>query len=479
MNLIEQIKKGEGKTVELKEKLPKGDGISKTVIAFANTSGGKLIIGIDDSRNIVGLEETEIFDLQEKVASLIYDSCAPGIIPEIYATNIDGRLVLVVEVFRGGLLPYYLKKKGKNAGTYIRVGSTNRVADLPIIQELERARLNISFDEETNYDFKIQDLDLTPIMNQFYAKKKKPDQQKLINLKLVNEEHGEIFPSNALLILLGKFENTVIKCSRFKGVNMDVFLDKKEYFGDLFGQIENAENFIKNHINLHAEISGLQREETYEIPTEAIREAIVNAVVHRDYSNPGRDIKVGVYDHLVNIVSPGAFPSTLTNKEIFDGRSEIRNRGLAKVFKELGLIEQWGTGIRRMVSSCLNHGLKKPNINERGNFVDVEIFRETKKSEQVTSSNVSDVVSKYSSNGINSISTAEYGGIAADYGGLDYDEKLIFDYIMKNGKISTKYAKVVIGAGDSKVKKTFVSMIAKKLIVRMGKGRSTYYVPVK
>jgi ATP-dependent DNA helicase RecG len=104
------------------------------------------------------------------------------------------------------------------------------------------------------------------------------------NLKLVIEENGTLYASNGLLILLGKFEQVRMKCSRFKGTTMDVFLDRKEYDGDLFTQLENTENFIKNHIRLSSQIKGLQREDQYELPIEAIREGLVNAVVHRDYT---------------------------------------------------------------------------------------------------------------------------------------------------------------------------------------------------
>ena len=98
---------------------------------------------------------------------------------------------------------------------------------------------------------------------------------------------------------------------------MNVFVDKKEYFGDLFNQLENIEGFIKNHINLNGEIKGLQRVDTYEIPEVAIREAVVNALVHRDYYNLGRDIKIGIYDDRLEIVSPGGLPNGLTNEDIF------------------------------------------------------------------------------------------------------------------------------------------------------------------
>lgn len=155
------------------------------------------------------------------------------------------------------------------------------------------------------------------------------DQSIMKNLKLIIEDNNKIFPSNGLLILLGKFEHVRMKCSRFKGSTMDVFLDRKEYDSDVFTQLENAENFIKNHIKLSSEIKGLQREDQYELPIEAIRESLVNAVVHRDYSNNGRDVKVGIYDDMVNIVSPGAFPSTITQEDILEGRSIMNEECLA------------------------------------------------------------------------------------------------------------------------------------------------------
>jgi ATP-dependent DNA helicase RecG len=171
------------------------------------------------------------------------------------------------------------------------------------------------------------------------------------------------------------FATSLVKCARFKGTDMSVFLDRKEYSGDLPSQLEQAEGFIKNHIHLRGEIKGLQRTDTYELPEESLREALVNALVHRDYANQGRDIKVGVYDDIVNVVSPGGLPSTLTAETLLDGRSEIRNRVIARVFKELGYIEQWGSGIQRMRAACLAQGLAEPQIREKGDFVDVEFYR--------------------------------------------------------------------------------------------------------
>lgn len=250
------------------------------------------------------------------------------------------------------------------------------------------------------------------------------------------------------MILLGKYENCAIKCARFKGKTMDVFLDKKDYNGDLFSQLEKAESFIKNHINLRGEIKGLQRTDTYEIPIEAIREALINAVVHRDYINMGRDIKVGIYDDILNIVSPGGFPSTLTEKDILEGRSEIRNKVIARVFKELNYIEQWGSGIKRIKSSCLKYGLKEPIIKEIGDFVDVEIYRKVPE---------------------------KCRKVPQEYRDLSEQEMKIIEYIKNNGKITSREVENLIGVKNRRAREILKEMIDLKVIVRKGRGKNTYY----
>ena len=375
--LQDKIRAGESKVLEFKEILPQGDKIAKTVVAFSNTSGGQLIIGVGDDRTIKGIDpDVDIFALQDRVVSIIYDLCYPNILPEFYTTNVDGKLLFVIEVYRGNLLPYYLKKEGRNHGTYVRIGSSNRKADVETVIDLERQRINRSFDEEICFDTSFESLDLTPLQKRFEARGKTLDMEKLKSLKLVQEEHGRLYPSQALLILLGIRENATVKCARFKGTTMGSFIDKKEYSGDLFSQLDQVEMFIKNHLHLAGVIKGLQREDRYEIPMEAIREVILNAYVHRDYINLGRDIKVGIYDDIVNIVSPGGFPSSITIDDVLAGRSEARNKAIARVFKELDYIEQWGSGIKRIFSWCEAAGGVKPLITEKGDFVDVELYRE-------------------------------------------------------------------------------------------------------
>ena len=378
MKILDQIKNGESKTLELKEKLPDNKSIAKTVIAFANTGGGKIIVGINDKLKITGVDANSVYALKDKIASVIFDSCSPDILPEIYTININGKLLLVIEIFRGNLMPYFLKSEEKTDGVYIRVGATNRKASPQIIEELQRHKRYVSFDEEINYDITVSESDMIPLKTRFAKTGKTLSDEKLRNLNLIKTDRGITYPTNALLILLGKFPHCSVKCARFKGITMEVFIDKKEYRGNIFSILENTQNFILNHINLSAKIEGLYRTDNYEIPIVALREALINALIHRDYANFGRDIKMGVYDDIVNIVSPGALPSIVTIEDILRGRSEIRNKVIANVFKELGLIEQWGSGINRIMLTCKKAGLDQPKIKEQGDFVDVEFYRPKK-----------------------------------------------------------------------------------------------------
>ena len=459
MNIKELIKQGENKRVEFKEQLPKNESIVKTIISFSNTSGGQLIIGVSDNRELIGIDEANIFELQDKISSLIFDRCTPNILPEIYTFNLEGKLLLVIEVFRGNLLPYYLKKEGKNNGTYIRVGATNRKAGFENIVELERQRRNISYDEELNYEVELSSLDLSSIYEVFKKVGKKLDEEKLKNLKLIKEEHGKAYPSNALLILLGYHNHCMVKCAKFKGTTMELFLDKKEYGGSIFEILENSQNFILNHINLRAEIKGLYRTDTYEIPLVALREALINALIHRDYVNQGRDIKVGVYDDIVNIVSPGSYPNSINQEDIDSGRSDARNRVIANVFKELGLIEQWGSGIARIKKSCLDMGLKEPKIVEQNDFVDVEFYRPIGED---TVGKPSDTVGKVSDN----------------LTPLSFQEEKIITYLEEHKRMVSKEVEKLLRIKESRTRELLKQMVDKGFISRLGSGRSTYYVSV-
>ncbi|OIN92679.1 MAG: ATP-dependent DNA helicase [Comamonadaceae bacterium CG1_02_60_18] len=484
MNLMDCIQQGESKTLELKSRLPQHDQIARTMVAFANTSGGKLVVGVDDQRHVVGISEDDIFTLQAQITSLVFDRCQPTILPEIYSANLEGKLVLVVEVFRGNLLPYYLKAAGKNNGTYLRIGASNRKADFEHILELERQKRNLSFDEETCREQALQTLNLTPLQQRFSSFGKPLNEEKLKNLKLIAWEQGTVWPTYGLMILLGLLPHVRTKCARFKGTDMSIFLDQKEYGGDLFTQLEQTETFIKNHIHLRGEIRGLQRTDTYEIPMSALREALINACIHRDYINQGRDIKVGVYDDIVNIVSPGGLPNSLTEEALMEGRSEIRNRVIARVFKELGYIEQWGSGIVRIKSACKAHGLTEPRIREKGDFVDVKFYRPVPDANE----SVPDTVPKVPDTGESVPDTAQKvpdtTGNVPDTGkkqpvSVSTRLRTILEHIEQHGPISAPDVAKLLSVKERRARAVLKYMLDYGLLVKRGSARQTVYVRLK
>ncbi len=457
MNIINQIKQGENKRMELKEVLPSNEAIAKTLIAFSNTSGGRLIIGINDNLKVIGIDEAKVFDMEEKIASVITDLCYPNILPEIYTLNISGSLLLVVEAFRGNLLPYYLKSKGKNDGTYIRIGSTNRKADELMILELDRQRRKLSFDEEENFGFETTSLNLDEIYHEFHKIGKEVNYQKLINLKLIKQIQDKDYPVNALLIALGIFDNVTLKCARFKGTSMSEFIDKKEFSGNLFGILENAISFLKNHLNLNVKIDALQRKEEYEIPIVALREALLNAIIHRDYTR-NRDVKMAIYDDILEITSPGALPHGITLEDISNGRSELRNKVLANLFKELGYIESWGSGISRIREICKKHGISF-TIKETGDFVQVVFGRlkapaSARKRPQ---------------------ESARKKAPASLTRKLNPEEQKIIDAVKQKGEIRRSEVMKLLNCGETKAK-DLLRRLSETELKRIVKGKYTYYI---
>ncbi|MBB6495998.1 AlbA family DNA-binding domain-containing protein [Methanococcus maripaludis] len=308
MEILKEIEKGEGKTLEFKEEMPQNNQIAKTAVAFANTAGGKIIIGIEDGTNeIVGISSDEIPKLREAIVNKIVDSCEPQITPDIQSLNIKGKIILIINIYPGSKKPYFLKASGMTEGTYIRIDNVNKQCDREVIKRLLLEGEHTPYDEDINRNFTLEDLDLKDLEIQLEILTGKEFSENVFeNLKLIKNENGKKYPTNALIALLG-LNDYKIRCARFKGDETGEFIDRKEIEGNIFEQIDMAEKFLKAHLNLSGKIEGLKRKDSYEIPFIALREALINAVVHRDYSILGTDIKVSISDSLLEITSPVRF----------------------------------------------------------------------------------------------------------------------------------------------------------------------------
>ena len=199
--------------------------------------------------------------------------------------------------------------------------------------------------------------------------------EQLINWKILKQSEGQLLATNAYALLTSDyFSFSETHCAVFKGIDRAVFLDKREFIGPIYTQIEEAVDFVLRNIRLGATIDGLVRKEKYELPPEAIREMIINAHCHRNLLDESC-IQVAVYDERLEVTSPGGLYNGLTYEEVMNGHSKIRNKGIANIFSQMGLVEAWGSGIKRILNAAEEYGLSKPRFQEFDNMFRVELFR--------------------------------------------------------------------------------------------------------
>ena len=369
MGLVELLKRHEGKTLEFKRDLSSPDGILKTLVAFANTAGGTVVIGVEDrSKNVRGVPDA--LASEEKLASLISDSIRPRLVPDIEVMAWRNLNVLAVQVHPSNTRPHYMLRLGPEDGVFVRVGSTNRRAEELQIEELKRWNRMDSFDEQAVPDLKSEAIDFLAA-SEFFAPYRHLTPQAWSTLRVTTEHQGRQVPTIGGLLLFGKdrfarFPDAWIQAGRFAGSNRARLLDSVEIRSFLPRAADEAIAFARKHLNRESIIEGVRREERWSVPLVAIREALMNAIVHADYAQQGAPIRLALFDDRIEIENPGLLPFGLTIEDVRQGVSKLRNRVIGRVFHELHLIEQWGSGIQRMTTACQEAGLDVPKLEEIG-----------------------------------------------------------------------------------------------------------------
>lgn len=248
--LIDEIKAGESTNIEFKIELPKkSEKYIKSVVAFANTAGGKIIIGVDDTTHeIVGVDNDDAFKIMDRITNTISDMCYPQIFPNVGVYTIGGKCVIVIEIYPGSSRPYYIKSLGKEAGTYIRVSGTSRHADEANLKDLELQGTNHSFDEmvcvEQKYDVNVAE-SLCFAIKKYMVEAARTNREKetvkdvtvqnLVNWGVLKNMDGALVPTNAFVLLTNNiFPFAKIQCALFKGTERVVFIDKREFGGPLY-----------------------------------------------------------------------------------------------------------------------------------------------------------------------------------------------------------------------------------------------------
>jgi len=369
MKLEHILRQAEGKTLEYKRDLSSPRAALRTLVAFANAGGGRLIVGVEDaSRTVVGVAQP--IDLEERLANLVADSIEPRLLPEIEIVPWRKSYVVVVTVHPSALRPHHLRSVGPARGTYVRLGSTNRAADPALIAELSRRVGAAGFDEEPLADLDSEAIDFAAA-SQCFAEHRPLRRKDLETLGLLRRHQARTVPTVGGLLLFGRerlarFPDAWLQAGRFAGTDRAHLADRAELTAYPVLALEQAVGFVERNTRLGLTVGRVRRRDLPAVPPAALREALVNAFVHADYAQHGAPIRVAVFDDRIEIENPGILLPGLTLDDLRDGVSRLRNRVVARVFKELGLVEQWGTGVQRMIAACAAAGLPAPEFAELG-----------------------------------------------------------------------------------------------------------------
>jgi len=353
------LSSGETEAIEFKEN--PNESFYKTISAFANTKGGRILLGIDKNGNLKGVDESNAFleDLTNRIVNKL------SLYPELETIDTGGKRVIVVKISRHGYPVSY------GGHYYERVGNTTREMSSPRLRAFMLS--NLPWDSITK-DFSYDEIDIETV-NLFVrlavGKKRFADisldeSPKTVLEKLELISDGKL--KNGAILIFGKnpqrhFINHCVRIGRFK--TEITIIDDKWAKGNLFQQFEETINILKQFISVRYEIKDFQREDIWDYPVPALREAVLNALTHRDYLNIANFILIKVYDDHIWFSNPGGLPEGIAIEELKKPHgSFLRNPLIAKVFYLAGFIEQYGSGTVRMVEWMKEGGLPEPEYKE-------------------------------------------------------------------------------------------------------------------
>ena len=337
----------ESENTEFKAKL--SDEIYKEVIAFANTDGGTIYIGVDDKGNVIGLENVD--DSYTRLTNGIRDAIQPDVTMFIRYVLQENK-VIRIEVGEGSYKPYYLKSKGlKPNGVYVRQGASSAPASQELIRKMIKDTDGDQFEDMRTME---QELTFEEAANAFkhYGVEFSEDKFITLGLRNLHDDHY----TNLALLLSDQCKHTV-KVAVFADEDKTIFKDAKEFEGSIFRQLDDTYSYLLLCNRTMSTFQGLNRIEKKDYPEEALREALLNAMVHRDYSFSG-SIIININDSEIEFISIGGLLPGLSVEDIRSGISQPRNRKLAEIFHRLKLIESYGTGIRRIYKLYENNSVK-------------------------------------------------------------------------------------------------------------------------
>ena len=427
----------ESEVVELKAEVV-GD-ICKEVIAFANTKGGTLYIGVSNDGSVEGVKNADQVILQ--LNNMIRDSIKPDVTMFVgYKTqHVGDKDIIAVTIQKGTDRPYYLGSKGlKPSGVYVRNGTSSDPATDTAIRRMIKETDGDSFESMRSLE---QNLSFEAAKKQFEKQNIPFDTAKMQTLGMISADG---IYSNVALLLSDQCPST-IKAATFSGEDKGSFQDRREFGGSLFQQMEELYSYLDMRNQTKATFDGLYRIDTRDYPEDALREALLNSLVHRDYSFRASTL-VSVYADRIEFVSVGGLPSGIALDDIMLGLSVCRNPKLAAIFYRLQLIEAYGTGMPKIMNAY-TESESKPKIE--------------------VSSNAFKITLPNRNTGANHAETL--------VGTIKGDEKRILDFIGSHGHIVRSDVDRLLEVSQATANRILKRMVAEGLIYQDGNGRKTKY----
>lgn len=438
----------ENETVELKSIVV--DDIKKEIIAFANSDGGTLYIGIRDDGEVVGLNDPDGTALQ--VSNMVRDSIKPDVTMFLHYKTIEeaGKKIIEINVQRGTDRPYYLAKKGmRPEGVYVRQGYSAVPATDTAIRRMIKETDGDRFETMRCLE---QELTFEATEKEFQFRNVEFGTQQMRTLKLVDNDG---LYSNLALLLSDQNPYT-IKVAVFQGTTQMIFKDRREFGGSLMKQMNEVYEYIDFRNQTRATIEKLSRIDVRDYPVIAVREALLNLIVHRDYSFSASAL-ISIYDDRIELVSIGGLMPGIDLEDVLAGLSVCRNQNLANVFYRLHLIEAYGTGLTKILEAY-EGASEKPVIST------------TKNSFKITLPNVN---AKYE---VKTVPASIENIPPVPASKADRNEQRILIYVREHGAITRPEAEELLGISASTASRLIKKMVWSGLLVQDGKARNSRYM---
>lgn len=443
----------ESETVELKEVVV--DDIKKEIIAFANCNGGKLYIGVQDDGTVVGLDNPDGTALQ--ISNMVRDAIKPDITMFLHYETLeeDGKKIVVVDIQRGTDRPYYIAKKGmRPEGVYVRQGYSAVPATDAAIRQMIKETDGDRFESMRSLN---QELTFEVAEKEFQLRKVEFGIQQMRTLKLIDKDG---LYSNLAMLLSDQCVHT-IKVAVFQGKDQTVFKDRREFSGALMKQMNDVYDYIDFHNQTHATIEKLLRIDVRDYPEIAVREALLNLLVHRDYAFSASAL-ISIYEDRMEFISIGGLMPGIELEDVMAGISICRNPDLANVFYRLHLIEAYGTGISKIIGAYADMA-EKPVIETTRNTFKIVLPNINVLCEK-TDTPESEVKDEKNPE------TDE-----EDTQKLSDEEEKVLEYAENCEDFTKNDVASLLKVSASTAARVIRGLVEKNFLKRNGKARSTYY----